>query len=101
MGTGRVGPDPDFTDQAGVRFTTYALTRKFHDAFVAEFGSVTCRQVQEDVFGRGYNLLDPADYEAFDAAGAHLDKCPVVVGKAARMLVELLGREGLLETTVP
>jgi C_GCAxxG_C_C family probable redox protein len=90
----------DFSDQAGIRFRTYALARQFHDAFVADFGSVTCRQIQEHVFGRAYNLLEPADYEAFDAAGAHLDKCPVVVGQAARLLVELLGREGLLETII-
>jgi len=87
----------DFSDPDGIRFETYALARQFRDAFVAEFGSVTCRQTQEHVFGRGYNLLEPDDYEAFEADGGHLDKCPEVVGQAARMLVELLGREGLLE----
>jgi C_GCAxxG_C_C family probable redox protein len=90
-------PRSDFSDQGGIRFQTYALARQFHDAFVASFGSVTCRQIHEQVFGRQFNLLDPADYAAFDAAGAHLDKCPVVVGKAAQLLVELLGREGLLD----
>jgi C_GCAxxG_C_C family probable redox protein len=87
----------DFLDPDGTRFETYALAQQFRDAFVGEFGSVTCRQVQEHVFGRGYDLLEPDDYAAFEADGGHLDKCPEVVGQAARMLVELLGREGLLE----
>ncbi len=37
-----------------------------------------------------------ADFRAFEAAGGHTDKCPQLVGSAARWIVEFLHREGLL-----
>ncbi len=45
-------PRSDFKDEVGVRFRTYALARQFREAFVAEFGSVTCRQIQEHGINR-------------------------------------------------
>ncbi|MEM3004486.1 MAG: hypothetical protein QXK96_04235, partial [Candidatus Bathyarchaeia archaeon] len=36
---------------------------------------------------------DPKDREEFDRAGGHTDKCPDVVGKAARWTVEILLNE--------
>jgi C_GCAxxG_C_C family probable redox protein len=86
----------DFRDADGVRFRTYALTKQFHDWFVAEFGSVTCREVQQRLFGRSYDLVVPEDFREFEAAGGHTDKCPQVVGNTASWIVEFLDREGLL-----
>ena len=51
--------------------------------FVAEYGGCLCKEVQTKTMGRSFNLWDPDDYAAFDAAGGHADKCPDVVGKAA------------------
>ena len=45
--------------------------------------------------GRSFNLWDREDYKAFLEAGGHTDKCPVVVGNAAKWAVEILLREGL------
>jgi C_GCAxxG_C_C family probable redox protein len=66
------------------------LARRVYDAFVAEFGSPICADVQVKLFGRSYDLWDPAGFEAFVAAGGHLDKCPKVVGTAARIATEVL-----------
>jgi len=63
--------------------------------FVDEFGSLTCRGVQEKIFGRSFNVKDPREREEFERAGGHKDKCPTVVGKVARWAVEILmGHEG-------
>jgi len=86
----------NFADPEGVRFTTYALAKKWHDRFIDQYGSVNCRDIQCKVFGRPYYLNEPDEFMKFEEAGGHEDKCPEVVGHAARMLVELLDQEGLL-----
>ena len=93
----RVGRSRDnIADPTGIRYKTHDLAGKFHDAFVAEFGSVNCAGVQTGLMGRSYELRIPEEREAFDAAGGHSDKCPPVVGRAAQLVVELLAREDLL-----
>ena len=70
-----------------------ALARKLHGKFMAEYGGVRCHDVQCKVFGRKFNFQDPEEYKAFEAAGAHEDKCPSVVGKAACWTAEILSLE--------
>ncbi len=66
------------------------LARRVYDGFVAECGSPICAEVQTKLFGRSYELWDPAEFQAFLAAGGHADKCPRVTGAAARLAVEVL-----------
>lgn len=84
-----------FADPEGIRFKTFDLAKQLADRFVAEFGATICRDVQTGVFGRCFDLRDPEDFARFEAAGAHRDKCPDVVGKAARMAVEIILDAGL------
>lgn len=83
-------------DPEGIRFRTYALARKFHDRFIERYGSVTCRDIHMKIFGRPYYLVDAEEFQKFEEAGGHRDKCPEVVGAAARWLVELMEDEGLI-----
>jgi hypothetical protein len=46
--------------------------------------------VQQKVFGRTFNLQDRIEYKAFEEAGAHTDKCPEVVGKAALWTAKII-----------
>jgi C_GCAxxG_C_C family probable redox protein len=66
--------------------------RAFCDKFVGQYDSILCPQVQEKIYGRSFNLQDPADWKAFTDAGAHTDptKCMRVVGNAARWALETL-----------
>lgn len=66
------------------------LAKDLQDRFVEEYGSILCREIQEELFGRSYDLWDPEEYEAFNEAGAHEDKCPAVTGTAARMTADIL-----------
>ncbi len=79
--------DRDADDKA------YELTYELYERFIETYGSCVCRGVQRAVFGRSFDLLDPEDKEAFDAAGAHTDKCTGVVGTAARWIAEIIVRE--------
>ena len=78
-------------------YKTFELTRKFLEDYTRELGSIICRDIQLIRFGRPYYIADPNDYEKFEAAGAHVDKCPDVVGKAAQLAVALILDEGLIE----
>ena len=80
----------NFSDPEEIRFKTRDLTLRLYDKFIETYGSGNCQEIQKKLFGRSYNLLDPADREAFEQAGSHIDKCPAVVAKAARWAVDLL-----------
>ena len=64
--------------------------KKLYDKFIEEYGSPRCKDVQKKIFGRSFNLLDPKDYEEFEKAGAHVDKCPSVSGNAAKWAAEII-----------
>ena len=85
-----------YADPEGIRFKTHQLSRKFREKFIQEYGSVTCRDIQNKILGRYYYLADPQEYEKFHNAGAHDIHCPEVVGKAARWMIEILSEAGLI-----
>ena len=85
----------EFGEKTGNHEKGEMIARELHDRFAAEFGGVICREVQEKVFGRSYNLRDPREFEKFEADGGHTDKCPLVTGKAARMTAEILLDHGI------
>jgi C_GCAxxG_C_C family probable redox protein len=72
------------------RRRVFQYAKKFYDKFVKEYGSPVCKNIHKKLFGRSFNLLDPKDYEEFDKAGAHVDKCTSVSGNAARWAAEII-----------
>jgi len=66
--------------------------RSLCEKFIRQYGSILCPQLQAKIFGRSFNLRDPADWQAFLEAGSHTDptKCMSVVGNAARWTLETL-----------
>ena len=80
----------DFKDPENIRFKTRELGLKLHNKFIETYGSSICRDIQKKIFGRAFDLLNPVDREAFDTAGAHIDKCTSVVGNAAKWAVEII-----------
>ncbi len=72
---------------------SFRMAQELHDRFVKEYGTVICREIHTKIFGQTFDLLDPAEKEAFNAQGAHTDKCTRVVGLAARWTVELIQAE--------
>jgi C_GCAxxG_C_C family probable redox protein len=68
----------------------FPYVKKLYDMFIDEYGSPTCKDVQKKIFGRSFNLLDPKEYEEFEKAGGHVDKCPRVTGNVARWTAEII-----------
>ena len=87
----------NFADPERVRFKSFALARKLLEEYVRELGSIICRDIQTIRFGRPYYIADPEDFEKFEEAGGHEDKCTDVVGKAAQVAVKLILDEGLVD----
>lgn len=68
----------------------FKYTKLLYDRFIKEYGSPLCCDVQKKLFGKSYILLDKDQYEAFEKAGAHVDKCPSVAGNVAQWTAEIL-----------
>jgi len=71
------------------------LSKEVREKFMDEYGSTICNDIQKAVFGDSYNLWDPKEFEAFEEAGAHVDKCPSVTGNAAKWTANVLLGEGI------
>jgi C_GCAxxG_C_C family probable redox protein len=84
----------NFLDPERTRRKSFDLAKQLHDRFIAEYGAVICRDIQQKILGRGYYLRDAEEFEKFEKAGAHADKCPAVVGNAAAWVAEILWSEG-------
>ncbi len=67
---------------------------EFRDWFVAEFGSVVCRDVQLKLFGRFFNLMDGQERQAFkEFQKAQEMSCLPVYTEAALRVAALLSTE--------
>ncbi len=86
----------DFADPDGVRYRTSDMARALHQRFIDAYGTVICHGIHRKIFGRPFYIVDPDERAKFDEAGAHTEKCPNVVGEAARWTVEILNENGYL-----
>lgn len=69
------------------------LAKELHGRFIQEYGSCRCQDIHLKLFGRSYNLWNDEDKKAFEAAGGHVDKCPVVVAKACAWTIDIIQKE--------
>lgn len=90
MGRERKDFDSDHIPQL---YYTEEVAKKLHDKFMEEYGTCNCREIQQKIFGRTFDLWNPGHWEIFEELGGHVDKCPSVVGKAARWTVEIILEE--------
>jgi hypothetical protein len=69
------------------------MAQRLRERYLWKYGSLLCQGAQERIFGRSYDLRSPQERELFEQAGAHVDKCPGVVGNVARWSVQILADE--------
>ena len=72
------------------------LTKKLAEKFEKEYNSQVCNDIEKKLFGRSFDKWNPDERKKKEEMGAYKDKCPSVVGKAARWVAELIldEREG-------
>ncbi len=69
------------------------LIKKLSEKFRDEYGSFICNDIETKIFGRSFDKWNPADRKEKERLGGHKDKCPMVVGKAARWVSDLILEE--------
>ena len=82
-------PDPERVDETLGIPKTLVRIREFYQKFVDEYGGYSsCRDIQEELFDRVYNLADPKEKQVF--IELYAPDCAEVVGKAARLAAETI-----------
>ena len=77
-------------DPEGERFVSYRLAARLHERFIEEYGTAICGKIHQQVMGQTYHLNQPDEWDQFIEAEGHSEKCPMVVGKAARWAAEII-----------
>jgi len=75
------------------KYRSFSMVQELRERAIQRYGSITCHDIHGHEMGRPYDLRDEAEREAFEAAGAHDNKCTSVVAQAARWAVEIIGAE--------
>jgi hypothetical protein len=75
------------------KYSSFAMAQLLRERYLWKYGSLLCRGAQEKIFGRSFDLRDTQEREQFEQAGAHVDKCPGVVGNVARWSAQILAEE--------
>ncbi|MFW9906340.1 MAG: C-GCAxxG-C-C family protein [Candidatus Thorarchaeota archaeon] len=85
-----VGREYDDFKEGKRKRRVFKYSKILYDRFIDEYGSPLCCDVQTKLFGRSFNLMNKNEYEEFEKAGAHIDKCPSVSGNVAKWTAELI-----------
>lgn len=80
----------EFDDPKGKRKVAYRLCNQLAERFVAEYGSVVCKEIQRNYLGREYDLWDPEEYGDFDDIAYKRERCPELVGQATMWACEII-----------
>jgi len=85
-----VGREYDDFNAGKTKRRVFQFSKQLYDKFIDKYGSPLCCDIHLKLFGRTFNLMDPKEYEDFDKAGAHVDKCPSISGNVARWTAEII-----------
>ena len=79
-------------------FAAQPMARALTDKYVQEYGTITCINIQRQLYDRFFYLEDMEEFEKFDEAGGHSnpEKCPRIVGNAAMWTMEILLDNGAI-----
>jgi hypothetical protein len=69
---------------------SYAMAQALHDRFLSVYGSVICKDIHKNIFGRSFCLRSPGMKDEFEKAGAHTTKCTGVIGTVSAWLAEII-----------
>jgi len=84
--------DPNVNDLSAAIEVAKWLPKKYME----EYGSINCVNIQFQIYGRPFYLEDPDEMQKLEEAGGHSnpEKCPRVVGNAAKWTMEILLDKG-------
>lgn len=83
----KYGRDRDRLDK-GRFINNFKKSKELTERFRAEFGGVTCRELQRQFTGRTYDMWNAGEYKAFDQARGQ--QCARATGTVTKWVVEML-----------
>ena len=83
----KYGRDRDKLDQ-GRYINNFKQARELAERFRAEFGGVTCQELQRQFTGRTYDMWNAEEYKAFDDARGK--QCARATGTVTKWVIEML-----------
>ena len=86
---GRYRRKPDEPRASSKNYDNFALSKKLHDRYIEEYGTVICHSIHRKLYGRPFSIADPDEKRKFEEAGAHDWGCTSVCGNAAKWTVEI------------
>lgn len=81
------GRDRDKLDK-GRCINNFKKARDLAERFRAEFGGVTCQELQRQFTGRTYDMWNAEEYKAFDDARGK--QCACATGTVTKWVIEML-----------
>jgi C_GCAxxG_C_C family probable redox protein len=81
------GRDRDKLDK-GRFINNFKKGEELVERFQAEFGGITCEELQQQFTGRTYDMWQADQYQAFSDARGH--KCAIATATVTRWVVEML-----------
>lgn len=85
-----------FDGDKEAQYQSFEMTQRLRDRFIETYGSITCRDIHEQIFDRAYILRTKAVRNEFEEAGGHADRCTSVVAMSALWTSEIMMDEGFL-----
>ena len=79
-----------FDDDQEEKNASYRMAIALHERYMKEYGSITCIDIHNKIFGRSFDFWKPEEKKLFEEAGAHEDKCTGVVANASAWVMEIL-----------
>ena len=83
----KYGRDRDKLDK-GRFINNFNKSKELTERFRAEFGGVTCKELQQQFTGRTYDMWNAEEYKAFDQARGQ--QCARATGTVTKWVVEML-----------
>ncbi len=83
----KYGRDRDKLDK-GRCINNFKKCKALVERFRAEFGGVTCTELQKQFTGQTYDMWQTDQYQAFNEARGH--KCADATGKVTRWVIEMM-----------
>jgi hypothetical protein len=80
-------------------FVAQPVARSLVTKYIGEYGTITGANIQLQLYNRFFYLEDMEEFKKLEEAGAHSNpqKCPRIVGNAARWTLEILLDNGSVE----
>ncbi len=72
------------------------MCKEIVSRFKEEYGSMDCRDIQEEIIGESFDFWNQNDVRAFSRSKGPDKECPKVVKRAARWTAEILKENGYL-----